>query len=70
MILYLSSLYARLGECSRNNFCSIDRYDIVTYLDASFFHMLLWERFSAMSPKSVDFKVVKPEKVIINGEKK
>lgn len=53
-----------------SNFCSIDRYDIVTYPDASFLHMLLWERFSAISPKSVDFKAVKPEKVIINGEKK
>lgn len=48
--LYLSSLYARLGECSSNISCSIDLYDVVTHPVASVLHMFLWERFRLCPP--------------------
>lgn len=32
--------------------------------------MLSWERFVALTPKLVEFKVVKPEKVIIDRRRR
>lgn len=32
--------------------------------------MFMWERFGALSPVLVEFKVVKPEKVVIDGVEK
>lgn len=33
---YLGSLYARLDECSKNITQSVERYDVVSYMDANF----------------------------------
>lgn len=65
--LYLGSLYARLYECLRSIFKSVDQYDIVTYADASFLQMFLWERFLSTSPMPVEFKAMKPDKIIVDG---
>lgn len=66
--IYLRSLKARHDECSLNICKSVGRYDVVTYADASFLQMFLWERFSALSFKPDEFKAFKPKKVLIDGE--
>lgn len=40
----------------------------MTYADASFLQMFLWERLRALSLKPVKFKAVKPDKLITGGE--
>lgn len=47
--LYLGSLYARLDQCSCYIFKSVGQYDVVSYVDASFLQMFLWETFRALS---------------------
>lgn len=39
---------------------SVDPYGVITYVDASFLQMFLWERFRPLSPVPVEFKSVKP----------
>lgn len=68
--LYLSSFYGRLNKCSQIIYKSFGWYNIVTYADAPFLQMFLWERFRTLSPKLVEFKSVKLEKVIIDREEK
>lgn len=65
--LYLSSLYARLDECSRWVFKSVGQYAMVSYIDASFPQVFLLERFGALSPRPVELELLKPHKVIIGG---
>lgn len=46
----------------------VSTYDVVTYAVASFLQMFLWERFETLSPKPIEFKATKPDKVIVYGE--
>lgn len=64
--LLLRILDERLDECSRCAVKYINRYDVVFYVDMSFLQMFFWERFGALSPVPIEFKHVKPQKVIIN----
>lgn len=64
--LYLGSLYAWLDECSKGVFKSMGRYDVVTYVDASFLQLFLWKRFGALSTVLVEFKPGKPKKVMVD----
>lgn len=68
--LYLGSLYARLDQCSCYIFKSVVQYDVVSYVDASFLQMFLWETFRALSSKPVDFEPVKSQKVNVTGVEK
>lgn len=61
---------ARLDESSWNIFRSVRQYDVVTYIDPSFFQMFLWKRFGPLSPMPVKFKAIKPEKVIVTGSRR
>lgn len=65
--LYLGSLYARLDECSRSVFRSVDRYNVVSYVNASFLQMFMWESFGAFTLMLVKLELIKPEKVIMEG---
>lgn len=67
--LYLGSLYVGLDECSRWVIKSVNRYDVVSYVNASFLQMFLLERFRALSPVPFEFKLVKPQNVVIDGVK-
>lgn len=58
---YLGTLYARLDECVRNITQSKDRYDVVSYVDANFLQLFLWERFENLVPKSRVFKAPQPQ---------
>lgn len=51
-----------------NIFCPIGRYNVVSYADASFLQMFLWKR--ALSPKLDEFKALKLEKIIVDGEER
>lgn len=42
-------------------------YYVISYADASFLQIFLWERLGAISPMPNEFKPVKTQKVIING---
>lgn len=61
--LFSGSFYARLNECLAR---SVGRYDVVTYVDANFLQLFLWERGGALSPILVEFKRAKLEKIIVN----
>lgn len=52
-----------------HTFYSISQYNCVTYVDASFLQMFLWERLRALSLKPVKFKAVKPDKLIMVGKR-
>lgn len=47
---HLGALYTRLVEYSKNIAQSIGRYDVVSYVDANFLQLFLWESFRALSP--------------------
>lgn len=53
-----------------NIFRLVGRYDVVMNVDTFFLQMFLRERFGALSPKLVEFKAAKPEKLIIDGVEK
>lgn len=59
-LLYLGSLYAQLDECLKGVLRSVGRYDVVTYVEASFLQLFLWKRLGALSPVLVEFKPGKP----------
>lgn len=64
--LHLGFLYVRLDEHSWSFFRSISQYDVLSYVNESFLQMFLGEDWSTL-PHVVDFKDIKPEKVVING---
>lgn len=53
---YLGVLYARLDEAARNVTRSLGRYDVVSYVDANFLQLFLWERFEGLALKPLTFK--------------
>lgn len=55
---------------SLNIFRLLGKYDAATSVDAYFLQMFLWERFRALFPKLVEFKAIKPKKVIVDGEQR
>lgn len=66
MPLFLGSFYARLDECSKSVARSVGRYNVVTYVDANFLQLFLWDRGGALSPILVQFKPAKLEKIIVD----
>lgn len=44
------------------------RYDVVSYVDANFLQLFLWERFEGLAPKPRDFKAPRPQ--IVDGVEK
>lgn len=64
--LVLSLYICEARPCSRSVFKSVDQYDVVTYVDASFLKIFLWERSGALSTMLVEFKAVKPKKIIVD----
>lgn len=54
-LLYFRSLYARLDECVGNMVWSVRRYNVVTHVKSCFLRMFLWERFSALALKSMEY---------------
>lgn len=57
----LGSLYVRLDECSRNGTWSIGRYDVVSYVDANFLRLFLFEQFQGLAPEPRVFKAPQPQ---------
>lgn len=53
---FLGSLYARLDECSQNVTRSMGNYDAVSYIEANFLQLFLWERFEAFALEACVFK--------------
>lgn len=49
---HLDALYSRLDACARNVVLSVERYDVVSYADANYLQLFLWERFKALSHMS------------------
>lgn len=68
--LYFRSLYALLDKCTNNITCSVGCCDVVTYADTSFLQIFLWERFSKIAPRPIEFKEVTFKEVMIQGELK
>lgn len=60
---FLGSLYARLDECSRNVTQSIGRY--VSYVDANFLQLFLFERIQSLTLEPQVFKAPQPQ--IVDG---
>lgn len=56
--LHLKSLYARYEECVGNVVRSVGRYDVDAHVESCFLPMLLWERFSILAPKLMDYPEV------------
>lgn len=65
---YLGVLYARLDEATRNVTRSMGRYAVVSYVDANFLQLFLWERFKGLAPKPRAFKAPRPQ--LVDGVKK
>lgn len=65
---FLGTMYARLDEAARNTTRSMGRYDVVSYVDANFLQLFLWERFEGLAPKPRNFKVPRPQ--IVDGVEK
>lgn len=57
---YLGALYACVDECSKIVVWSVGRYDVVSYSDANFLQLFLWERFGALSPTPLEFNQLRP----------
>lgn len=55
---FLGSLYGRLDECAHNMARSVGRYDVVSYVEANFLQMFLWERFPHLAPRPLEFDPV------------
>lgn len=66
--LFLGSLFSRLDECAHNMVRSVGRYDVVSYVEANFLQMFLWERFCHLAPQPLEFEPVPP--VVVNGVQK
>lgn len=60
---YLGALYAQLDERVRNAIQSVGRHDVVTYIDANFLQLFIWERFHMLSPEPNELKVVIPQRI-------
>lgn len=65
---FLGAMYVRLDEAARNVTRSMGRYDVVSYVDANFLQLFLWERFEGLVPKPRDFKAPRPQ--IVDGVEK
>lgn len=48
---------------SKNVVKSVEQYEVVSYANANFLQLLLWERFGALSLMLIEFKLVKPRVV-------
>lgn len=59
-IVALGALCSRLDECERNVVKSVERYDVVNYVDVDFLRLFLWERFEALCTIPKIFKAVHP----------
>lgn len=59
----LGTLYSHLDERVRNAVRSVDRYDVISYADANFLQLFLWETFEALSPIPKVFQSIQPERV-------
>lgn len=60
---FLGSLFARLDECCQNVVRSMGRYDAVSYIEANFLQLFLWERFEGLAPEARPFKAPQPQVV-------
>lgn len=65
---YLGALYARLDEAVRNVARSMGRYDMVSYVNANFLQLFLWERFKCFAPEPGIFKA--PQSQLVDGVEK
>lgn len=62
---FLGSLFSRLNECCRNVAWSMGRYDAVSYIEANFLQLYLWERFEGLALEARPFKAPQPQ--IVDG---
>lgn len=68
--LNLGSPYARL-EMSAHEISSVQSVDMTSSLTPPFLSSDVYMgKIWALSPKPVEFKAVKPEKVVVNGEER
>lgn len=58
---HLGSLYAWLGDDVANVVRSVGRYDIVTHVDSCFLQMFVWEPFSIVASKLMEYLEVAME---------
>lgn len=56
---YLGALYPCLHKCSKNFVWSAGQCDVVSYVEANFLQLFLWERFGAFSSIPFEFKPAK-----------
>lgn len=53
--LYLRYLYERLDECVQCIVRTIGSYYVVSYADARFLQIFIWERFKTLTPQPNEF---------------
>lgn len=57
------SIIVRLDECVGNITRAVGRYNVVTYANASFLQILLWERFPVIALKPMEFLALVTEEI-------
>lgn len=55
-------------RCSQNVIRSMGSYDAVSYIEANFLQLFLWERFEALAPEARVFKAPQPQPLCLPNQ--